>query len=801
MAATTEPHPRQGARHWLAVAVLATATLVCYKNLLLTPGGLIHPPVGRNNDALRQYLGQRVLVGEELRSGHLPNWDPHAFAGRPVIANPQTAVFYPGTWLFALSPGPAVFSWNMALHTWLLAVGVYVVALHYGLPFLMALLAGVLAAAAPYYAGHVQEGHLPHVSSATWYPWLLWAYERVVDRTGSRRRSVGLLALFAALCLLAGHGQEVYYAALGLGLLVVVDTVRGIARRGIRWLATHVILLATAAVLAVAIAAAQLLPQLATLPYTVRSGALPLRLAWSFSTSLQNLVQLVLPLSLGCSAHDNYRGPWNYWEANLGLGLVAAVFAVLGAITGLRHRGLRRALLLCVFAVWFALGKEGRLFEVLYEFLPGVALFRAPGRMLFWFGALIPVLIAAGVWWLTERLRLSERLGGANRLVVPALVAWTIGGVLALTWPQHCGVDPLRSIEQQSLTVLDYFVTVLGLVGVVVAVSAVTVAVLRSTAVAIPAITGGCWLAVQVLLIQQTIALATHLLPVLPRAKALTLTTADRFKVRLRDCPEQPCRVLALPSYVPDTDAVLVGLEKLTGYDAFQFKHVTAPLLEAGGAPPEAMFAWYDRDLALTRVTWSNRALDAWAVHLLLVTPEWLERRFPERPGWYQTRLFATEALALSQVTVLRRLQPAPRVRLYSSPQYTGFSSAAIAIVDGTVLPGGKEVRVTYERDRAGRAGRWRISVQCPIPARLELAEPWAPGMTAEVNGKPAAIRLNYWGQVAVDLEPGQHEVVVRYRPPLLLPGLALSSLGLLVLAALVAPVPFARSGRDRITE
>ena len=787
--ADTQSQMQQRARHLLAFAILAAATLLCYRQLLLTPTGLIHPPVGRNNDALRQYLGQRVLVGRELRSGHLPCWDPYAFGGRPVIANPQTAVFYPGTWLFALDPGPVAFSWNMALHSWILAVGVYLLAIHYRFPFVIALLAGVLAAAAAYFAGHVQEGHMPHVSSAAWFPWLLWAYERLMDGVGSRARGVALLGTVAALTVLAGHGQEVYYAALGLGVLLVVDIVRGLLTGQFRRIAVHLLVLAAAGGLAVAVASVQLLPQWATLPYTVRSGKLALRQAWSFSTSLANLIQLPLPLALGCSAHDNYRGPWNYWESNLGLGTAVLVLAVVGAVAGLRYRPVRRVLLLCVFSVWFALGKEGWLFELMYHAVPGVGLFRAPGRMLFWFAALVPVLVAYGVWWLTRRFRLGERAGGIEKLLVPALAAWTTGGVLAVLWPQYCGVNPLELHGLHAVT-LDYALSVLGLGAAVVAVAAVSAALMRTFGAALPMLATSVWFGVQVLLTQQAFALAMHLLPVLPQTKALALTTADRFKVRLRDCPEQPCRVLTLPSYVPDTDAVLVGLEKLTGYDAFQFKHVAGPLMEAGGVPAEAMFRWYDRDAAIARLTWTTRALDAWAVHFLLVTPEWLEFRFGERAGWHEQRLFGTDALALSQVTVLRRLQPAPRARLYSSPGHTGFSSPDIPMVDGTALPGGREVRIQYERPRAGLAGVWRVWVDCPIPSRLELADPWAPGMQVWVDGKRSRLQMNYWGQVAVELPAGKHEVLLAYRPPMLVPGAALSLTGLGLTAVLVLVRP-----------
>ena len=53
-------------------------------------------------DGLSQNLGVRTLIGQMLRDGHLPLWNPYIFAGTPLLASIYPGALYPPNWLFAL---------------------------------------------------------------------------------------------------------------------------------------------------------------------------------------------------------------------------------------------------------------------------------------------------------------------------------------------------------------------------------------------------------------------------------------------------------------------------------------------------------------------------------------------------------------------------------------------------------------------------------------------------------------------------------------------------------------------------
>src|SRR5574341_1799311 len=60
-------------------------------------------------DAWLYSLPMRMLLGRMIAQGTLPLWNPHTFAGMPLLASSQPGVLYPPNWLFAaLPPGAAI---------------------------------------------------------------------------------------------------------------------------------------------------------------------------------------------------------------------------------------------------------------------------------------------------------------------------------------------------------------------------------------------------------------------------------------------------------------------------------------------------------------------------------------------------------------------------------------------------------------------------------------------------------------------------------------------------------------------
>ena len=119
---TVTPVPPSRRADVLAVAVLlllpllaAVATLVAGRvwspaaNLFVGyPWQALAADVGPPNPALSdvtQWFHPALLWSAgEIHAGRVPLWVPNAYAGAPFLANPQTALLFPLTWLAWILP-------------------------------------------------------------------------------------------------------------------------------------------------------------------------------------------------------------------------------------------------------------------------------------------------------------------------------------------------------------------------------------------------------------------------------------------------------------------------------------------------------------------------------------------------------------------------------------------------------------------------------------------------------------------------------------------------------------------------
>src|SRR5919197_2411729 len=132
-------------------------------------------------DAFIYFYPQRAYLAQSLAQGRVPFWNPYLFMGAPFLANPQTAVLYPLSWLFLLGPVELVYSLQLVVHTFLAALFTYLLArATLGTSPLPAAV-GALAYA---FGGFMvaQAGHVNQLSAAAWLPAVLLAYDQAVRR-------------------------------------------------------------------------------------------------------------------------------------------------------------------------------------------------------------------------------------------------------------------------------------------------------------------------------------------------------------------------------------------------------------------------------------------------------------------------------------------------------------------------------------------------------------------------------------------------------------------------------------------
>jgi O-antigen/teichoic acid export membrane protein len=166
---------------------------------------------------LQNYVWKQFVV-DTLRSGSLPLWDPHLFAGHPFLANGQHSALYPLTWIFFLMPVHQAFGAFIVLQLGLAGLWMYVLGRVLRAGRVGSLTAGVVFQLSGFMV--ISAVHPMIVAGASWLPLLLAFIECTVVRAGLPWRSRATLpwalagAVALGLQILAGHAETTYFVLL-----------------------------------------------------------------------------------------------------------------------------------------------------------------------------------------------------------------------------------------------------------------------------------------------------------------------------------------------------------------------------------------------------------------------------------------------------------------------------------------------------------------------------------------------------------------------------------------------------------
>lgn len=381
-------------------------------------------------DQVAQFYVWHLLASKSIqKDGKLPLWNPYIFTGQPLVANAQSALFYPPNLLLIwLSPGQVA---NVR------AVFNLLIATAFTLLFSRELgispKGSILAAIAFAFSGPllVWLGH-PHTNSLVWLPVALWAGEKLLHRS-KPLLWVGILSLAVAMSILGGHPETSFHVLVVFGLYSAARLL--LLKSSLLAKAKLMAALVAGVVLGMAIGGVQLLPfvdflfQSATLAHNARSmgGA-----TWLYSrellSSLVSMVTLIYPNFFGNPINHNYQWPFdsamNYNEQTAYIGLVPLALAA-GALFAPTRR--RRVFLIAAVAL-FCLGVALRLPG--FELVNHLPVFSAATNRRLRMPFALMASVMAGIGFDTIRQHLAARRGRARSLYASGAVLFVTLAIL-----------------------------------------------------------------------------------------------------------------------------------------------------------------------------------------------------------------------------------------------------------------------------------------------------------------------------------------------------------------------------------
>jgi hypothetical protein len=147
----------------------------------------------------------KFSVADAFKTGQLPLWDTHMAGGFPILAEFQSAVFYPPTVLYYLLPFFSAIQASYVFHFSIAAAGSYVLLRSWKYPCHVCTLGAMLFA----FGGTTVSlsNLLNHFQSAVWLPWVIYCWERAVE---TKRRPAVVVFSVISLCQLLAGSPEIF---------------------------------------------------------------------------------------------------------------------------------------------------------------------------------------------------------------------------------------------------------------------------------------------------------------------------------------------------------------------------------------------------------------------------------------------------------------------------------------------------------------------------------------------------------------------------------------------------------------
>jgi hypothetical protein len=711
----------------------------------------------------------RGLVGRQLREGRFPVWDPHTMCGFPILAAMQGGILYPPTWLAAfLSPGPF---WTTTVLLHLILGGLFAfgwLRKGLGVGALGATVGAFLFMLSGYYLSRVLGGHISQICSYPWIAAVFWRTEVLLQRPSLR--SWILLAGAVALLFLPGFPQFPHLVAILMLIRVVAFQIRA-GRPG--WRTT--VAAAGAGLAGVLFCAPQLLATLELLPEAQRVTGGSYDFAAQLSVPLHGLIGLVVPSFFGDEAGFPYWGPGGIWEAS---GFVGIAGLLLGALA-LRGEHPQRWFwaVAAGIALLLVLGKEGPLFRMFYEVVPGVRLFRPPGRYFSVFTFALTALSAAGVdrlWKERSGVRTSARQAG----IAAAAIVVSLLAVLAL-WQEAAPGNPslwngfvAARLADPDVNVLDQDrqdpgfpgrARVHARGGLVRAASTLGLSAVVLLACAWGRLSGKAGACVLGTILIAELASFGHgfMRPYDP----MLISWPKDFVDVVKGSPGYPFRLVARGdrNMVRVGKCQVTGLDNVGGYESMILRRYSELINAVQGRSPELLSM-------VATAEEPHPVFDMLGVKLWLVAPGTPAPRgwraigvlnegdgsslLLESPGAFPRAFCVPEAVAIpSREDRLRFLvNPATDLK-----RFVVLESLPVPV------PGGGSGGAAVATVTAFAAGEYAIRTESQSDGYLVLTETWYPGWEARVDGAPVEIlRANHFVQ-AIRLPAGRHSVRFAY--------------------------------------
>ncbi len=481
-------------KHWIDLPVILAPVILMFRALI--PGNMMYWGI-----ISLQFIPWHWEALRNLEAGELPLWNIWNGMGAPLLANYQSALLYPPTWLVLIVGWIGGFQWLAWSHGLLIVLHLIWAGL--GMRRLVGLLGAgpipqVICGIAYGLCGYIiaRGSFITMVQAASWIPWILLAASQFsipikIWKKSDRQfewKSILYLSMAFTGQWLSGHAQLAWYTLVFcIAWLVTGALVNG----GIKQLRTIILPVGISGVLGFLLCSIQLIPTLEYLTQSQRSGVIDYETALSYSFWPWRFLTFLFPDFFGNPGNGDYWGYGSYWEDAIYVGLLPLFFLIISLIRifprtiesrNRKYRPLMGFLLVSVIVITIlSLGWNTPIFPWLFENIPTFGAFNGPARWMIFFEICLILMAGLGAEeWVTHRI-ISKKwanlgIAGMIAMMLCVVYAWTTQNnlkeslsysmfsfaILALGYFVLARIKPKKSapdkiVQWQSIVVIWFF--------------------------------------------------------------------------------------------------------------------------------------------------------------------------------------------------------------------------------------------------------------------------------------------------------------------------------------------------------
>ncbi len=360
-------------------------------------------------DLLRDSVFSSDFIHDSFqRFGEIPLWNPYILGGKPYTTDIEHAPYYLTNLMFLLSYKYYFINFILIGHVFLAGLFMYLFLLTIKVRRSSALIGAIVFMLGRNLLSLIYGGDMLPIVSYAYIPLTFLAFEKLLEKRNLKWAM--LLSLILGIKFFAGRIQYFYYGSLALAIYGIIRLYQ-LKRESSSAFLNSLKYLAIAGIIFLGVISIQLFPLIEITPMTLQnqnSNVASYEFSIQESVPFTHFITLLIPDFFGNRYDDSYWGVPSR-VIDMYIGILPLILAII-AMVFVKNRYKIPLAAISIFSVLFALGGYTPFFKILYDILPGVSLFKVPGRMLVIFTFAAAALAALGSDYLLSNKFPVEKL-------------------------------------------------------------------------------------------------------------------------------------------------------------------------------------------------------------------------------------------------------------------------------------------------------------------------------------------------------------------------------------------------------